>query len=452
MKILNVEQSIMIYSSRSILSKDGQFACFYKNYQERQSQLEMTEAVENALDNSQTIIVEAGTGTGKTFAYLVPAVVLDKKTIVSTGTKNLQDQLFHTDLPFVIKALKSNRKIALLKGRQNYLCHHRLEVALREGRFANKQQVELLAEVNHWKVKTLSGDLSSAHFMTETSGLMPMITSTSDNCLGSDCSYFDDCFVAKARKKALEADIVVVNHHLLMADIVLKDDGFGELLPKVDAFIIDEAHQLPGVASLFFSRSVTSRKLSELASDALDIYLTEAKESSDLRDLSNELTKAVADFRLCFEPESLKELWDNYKSNDDIRVSIKLIDDLLTRLRQILQPIIIKAQEIENLHERTIELQNLLVVFLNNADQKEVQWLEIFKKSFALNSTPLDISPNFTNSIKPFKQAAWVFTSATLSVNGTFEFFKNKKLAQPGVGASRLSEFCVSGVVGGPTP
>ena len=256
-------------AAADLLGPEGPFAREVPGFAPRVSQQAMAEAVEAAIADRQMLIAEAGTGTGKTFAYLVPALTSGRRVIVSTGTKTLQDQLFHRDLPLVRGVLDARLSAALLKGRANYLCLHRLDQARTEGRFASREQVADLETIRAWSTRTRSGDRAEIADIPEDSALWPRVTSTTENCLGAECPLFNDCFVVKARRAAQEADIVVVNHHLLFADLAIKQEGFGEILPGAHAFILDEAHQIPELAGQFFSVSLSARQLTELAGDTL---------------------------------------------------------------------------------------------------------------------------------------------------------------------------------------
>ena len=231
-----------------ILSKEGPIASYIDNFSVRLQQQELAEEISEALNNHESLICEAGTGTGKTFAYLISAILSNKKIIISTGTKHLQDQLFYKDLPIVLKALEVLITPALLKGRNNYLCLHRMKQAEADGQLSSKTTQAELTAVREWSAQTSDGDLAELITLAENSILRPYITSTTENCLGKECNDFENCFVFKARKKASEAELIVVNHHLLLADLSLKEAGFGEILPKADAIIFDEAHQLPELA------------------------------------------------------------------------------------------------------------------------------------------------------------------------------------------------------------
>ncbi|MDA3869515.1 MAG: ATP-dependent DNA helicase, partial [Gammaproteobacteria bacterium] len=298
--------------SSDYLGDKGVFSVHVEGYKVRHNQLSLSDAIEEAIQNKSVLVAEAGTGIGKTFAYLVPAINSGKKVIISTGTKHLQDQLFRTDIPRVLKALDVPIKIALLKGRANYLCLNRLQIAPHLG-FNNRTTQSQLAEINQWSGKTASGDVSELSSIQEDAFVWPMVTSTADNCLGSDCDFYSDCFIVKARKKAQEASLLVINHHLLLADMSLKEEGFAELLPGADAFVIDEAHQLHEIASRYFGETLSSRQLNLLATDAIAEQVNDAPVMAESRDCADQLTRAMQDFRLVLGDSSERQAWANIK-------------------------------------------------------------------------------------------------------------------------------------------
>ncbi|MET0582282.1 MAG: ATP-dependent DNA helicase, partial [Pseudoxanthomonas sp.] len=261
--------SQLAQASRDALSADGALASQLDNFVPREAQQRLSTAIAEAFEGREVLLAEAGTGTGKTFAYLVPALLSGLKTIISTGTRALQDQLYHRDLPRVRNALGTGLKSALLKGRANYLCKYRVEQAKGEPRFTTREQISQFQRIVSWGGRTQYGDIAELEALPDDSPLLPMVTSTNDNCLGTDCPFWGDCFVVQARQRAQSADIVVVNHHLLLADLALKQEGFGEILPGAQAFVIDEAHQLPELATNFFGESFGMRPLQELARDCL---------------------------------------------------------------------------------------------------------------------------------------------------------------------------------------
>ncbi|HKW81803.1 MAG TPA: ATP-dependent DNA helicase, partial [Casimicrobiaceae bacterium] len=253
---------------RSVFAADGVLARNVPGYRQRRQQVAMAEAIAQAIDAHGQLLAEAGTGTGKTFAYLVPALRSGGKVIVSTGTKTLQDQLFQRDLPLVRDALKIPVSVALLKGRANYVCHHHLARTVAQGRLPTRADVGYLARIEAFARTSTSGDKSEAAGVPETAAVWADVTSTRENCLGAECAHYDRCFVMNARRQALAADVVVINHHLFFADVMLKDEGIAELLPASNTVILDEAHQLPDTATLFFGQEVTAGQLGELARDA----------------------------------------------------------------------------------------------------------------------------------------------------------------------------------------
>lgn len=277
------------------------------NYRPRHAQTQMAKAIAEAIAGQTTLIAEAGTGTGKTFAYLVPALLWGGKVIVSTGTKNLQDQLFLRDIPTVRKALNAPVSIALLKGRSNYVCHFHLERTLQNGRMTSRDDVGYLREISRFMKTTSSGDKAELSKVPETAPIWNLVTSTRDTCFGAECQYYQDCFVMKARKEAQQADVVVVNHHLFFADVALKDSGIAELLPSANTVIFDEAHQLPEVATLFFGDTISTSQVLELCRDVLAEGLSHARDGADWAKLVAPVERAARDLRLAF-PEDIVRL------------------------------------------------------------------------------------------------------------------------------------------------
>lgn len=275
-------------------------------YRPRKSQTEMAKAVAAAIASQTTLIAEAGTGTGKTFAYLVPALLWGGKTIVSTGTKNLQDQLFLRDIPTVRAALQAPVSVALLKGRSNYLCHYHLERTLQNGRMTSRDDVGHLREISRFLKMTNSGDKAELARVPENALIWNLVTSTRDNCMGSECQYYQDCFVMKARKEAQQADVVVVNHHLFFADVALKDSGIAELLPSANTIIFDEAHQLPDTATLFFGDTFSTSQVLELCRDVLAEGLSNARDGADWGKVVTVVEKAARDLRLTFPQDIVR--------------------------------------------------------------------------------------------------------------------------------------------------
>src|SRR4249919_1762217 len=287
--------------TRAALADDGPLAEKLPGYVPRVAQLRFAEAVADAIDERATLIAEAGTGTGKTYAYLVPALLSGERVIISTGTRALQDQLYHRDLPRVRAALGAPLKTALLKGRANYLCLYRMEQAKGESRFASRDVVAQFQRVVSWRGRTNRGDLAELSDLPEDSPLWPQVTSTAESCVGSECPFWSECFVVKARAEAQSADVVVVNHHLLLADLAIKQEGFGEILPGASAFVLDEAHQLPELAAQFFGEGLGARQLLELARDALKESANVPGALASVQQPMRTLEHAVRELRLAMD-------------------------------------------------------------------------------------------------------------------------------------------------------
>ena len=418
------------FSAAEILGPDGLFSQYIEGFQQRPQQQAMAQAVAEAIEGCETLVAEAGTGTGKTFAYLVPALSSGQKVIISTGTKNLQDQLFHRDLPVVRKALNLPVAVALLKGRANYLCTYRLAATEEDGRFLTREMVSQFQEIRQWAGKTQAGDINEVTTVGEDSPLWPRVTSTSDNCLGSDCPDFKECFVAKARREAQEADVVVVNHHLLFADMALREDGFGELLPGANAFIIDEAHQLPEVATQFFGQSLSGRQLVELAKDSITECHREAGDMKALISCADRLEYAVRDLRLALGNEGQRRPWEEVRVLPKVQSDLTSLAEALAALEEQLEVAAQRGKGLESCYERCQAQRHLLSLFQTPAEGDQIYWLEVFSKSFSLNCSPLDVAEPF-GKFMAGRKAAWIFTSATLAVGESFDHF-NQQLGLAG--------------------
>ena len=409
---------------RELLGDKGPLASVIDGFQVREQQLQMVEAVGDAIKNHSAAVIEAGTGVGKTFAYLVPALASGGRVIVSTGTKTLQDQLFAKDLPVVKESLKTDSQIALLKGRANYLCTYRLRRAQSEGRFDDRRTLSYLQRIADWEVITFRGDIAELNSVPKESEVWQHVTSTADNCLGSECEDYETCFVVKARREAQEADIVVVNHHLFFADLALKEEGFGELLPSANAVILDEAHQLPEIASTFFSETLSSRQLLELGRDTLAEVLSDASDMTEIKDKLRELEKCVLDLRLAMDKPGLREPWYKIKTKPAIEFGIENLSDILNSLGENLKIAAERSKGLESCYERIL-IQIERLKNLNNPKAETVQWYETYTRSFSLVSTPLDIADTFKKHLESWP-CAWVLTSATLAVGQSFDHFTHR--------------------------
>lgn len=412
-------------SVSEIFSESGPLAQQVAGFASRAEQLAMAEAAEQAISEEATLIVEAGTGTGKTFAYLVPALLSGRKVILSTGTLHLQDQLYNRDLPVVRKALGLSPGIALLKGRSNYLCLHRLGDAHGNGRELSGRQVHELELVRAWSGRTRSGDIAEMSEVPENSAIWHRVTSTTENCLGQECSHYQECHVVRARRAAMDADIVVINHHLLFADMVLKEEGFGELLPGADAVVIDEAHQLPEVASLFFGRSVSSYQLLDLARDLQVEAAHEAGDVPEIPEFANRLDSLVRQFRLALGKSDRRAAWSEVASLADVAALSASLVELLRGLEELLASLADRGKGMESCWGRCRQLLEAMRALSSKDEDEAIRWYETHRTSFRLNLTPLNVAPAFRNCLETLP-GAWIFTSATLAVGESFGHFSGQ--------------------------
>lgn len=407
--------------SSDILEPGGLLSKAIDGYTPRESQQKMSEMIERALKVQAQVVIEAGTGTGKTFGYLIPIFIEQKKTIISTGTKNLQDQLFFKDIPIIKKMFSFPRKVELLKGRANYLCRHRLERSLEDGRFSSRQQVTQLHIINEWAGCTQTGDTSELNAVPEDSGIWQQVTSTADNCLSQDCPFYKECFVVKARQKAMESDILVVNHHLFFADMALQEEGFGELLPGAEVVIFDEAHHLPEIASQFFSTTLSSRQLTELARDSEAEAALEAKDMKAINDESAVLQTAVLDMRNALGAELRRSSWPVSptaalsKCIQDVKTSLELLETYLKEAA-------VRGKGLESCWKRAVQMIERFNLLTGKTPENTVHWFETHLQSFTLQLTPMVVAENFKQHIKEHK-CTWIFTSATLTVKNSFQLF-----------------------------
>ncbi|WP_179593409.1 ATP-dependent DNA helicase [Cupriavidus plantarum] len=450
-----------------IFAETGTLASAIPGYRPRASQQQMAEAVAGAIAEHDTVIVEAGTGTGKTYAYLVPAMLWGGKVILSTGTKNLQDQLFLRDIPTVRHALNVPVSVSLLKGRANYVCHYHLERAQANGRLASKQDVAWLRDISKFAKTSASGDKAELSAVPENAPVWQLVTSTRDNCLGSECPNYKECFVMRARKEAQQADVVVVNHHLFFADVVLRDTGMAELLPAANTVIFDEAHQLPETATLFFGDTLSTSQLLEIARDTVAEGLSHARDAVDWVALGAPLERATRDLRLVFGRDNMRLAVGQIESDPRMREpffeTLDAVDAALGDFVEALESQAERAESLEQCHRRAVELSQRLTAWRNDAvsaaaptpepkagdeaattdaatdaatatatpaatdarkaaGPETVRWVEVFSQSVQLHRTPLSIAPIFTRQ-REGQPRAWVFTSATLSVKGNFAHY-----------------------------
>ncbi len=405
-----------------IFSPDGPLARAIGGYRVREQQVEMAERIAAAIKSCSVFIAEAGTGTGKTFAYLVPALKSGGKVIVSTGTKTLQDQLFNKDLPMVRDALKAPVKIALLKGRANYVCPYHLERALADGRFLTREDAADARRISVFAKVTHTGDKAECLEVNENSPVWGHATSTRENCLGQDCPDYKDCFVMLARREAMAADLVVVNHHLFFADVMLRDEGMAELLPACNTVIFDEAHQLPEVATLFFGETVSTAQVLDLARDSRAEGLTSARDCLDLQSAARELEKVAKDLRLAVGLDSGRFSYGQLLEKPEFAPALKLLEDEVSGFAAILETQAERSEGLEKCWQRATELLRQIGHWQSNADDGYVRWGEAFTHALQLNTTPLDVANIFRKQMGGHPRA-WIFTSATLAVRGQFHHY-----------------------------
>jgi ATP-dependent DNA helicase DinG len=405
-------------------SEQSPLAAEVAAFRPRTQQREMALAVAEAIRDNAILVVEAGTGTGKTFAYLVPALLAGGKVIISTGTKNLQDQLFQKDLPMVRDALKAPVSVALLKGRANYVCHYHLARTESDGLFKTREDIKHLGKIKSYAKVSDSGDKSGLADVPENAPIWMQVTSTRDNCLGQECPNHKECFVLKARTEAMKADIVVVNHHLFFADVMLRDEGVAELLPACNTVIFDEAHQLPETASLFFGESLSTTLLLDLARDTRIEAAAGAKDFAPLPKACDEMDKAARDLRLVFKKEGRMPALalDSFK---DWHGALKTLGEKLAQLNGLLEKQAERSEGLENCWQRTQALAQQLSKWQKGDEPDQVRWLEVFHHSLQLNTTPLSIADIFEKQIGGSARA-WIFTSATLAVKQDFSHYQGE--------------------------
>jgi ATP-dependent DNA helicase DinG len=406
-----------------IFKANGALADAIQGFSERKEQLEMALAIEDAIKNNKQLIAEAGTGTGKTFAYLVPALLSGGKVIISTGTKTLQDQLFNRDLPNVRDALKVPVTVAMLKGRANYVCHYHLEAATQSGRFASREDAKYVHLIKNFAENSKSGDKAELTDVPENATIWMNVTSTRDNCLGQDCNYYKECFVMEARKKALAADVIVVNHHLFFADVMLRDEGVAELLPSANTVIFDEAHQLPEVAGLFFGEDISTSQLIELCRDSLTALLTLAKDCVALAEAIPKLEKACKDFRLVFQYEGSKLPVNKALTLKNFESAFTDMQSALNALNAVLESQAARDPMLEKCWQRGEELNIQLTRWIKAENANLVRWVEVFTQSVQLHATPLSVADGFSKQLNA-QPRAWIFTSATLAVKSDFSHYQ----------------------------
>jgi ATP-dependent DNA helicase DinG len=473
-------RTALAQASINALAGAGPLARSMPNFASRPAQQDLSAAIAESIEQRSALLAEAGTGTGKTFAYLVPALLSGMKTIISTGTRALQDQLYHRDLPRVRDALGVGLKTALLKGRANYLCKYRLEKSKGEPRFTSKEQITHFQRIVAWSGRTRLGDLAELDALPEDSPLIPLVTSTTDNCLGSECPFWDECFVVQARQRAQSADVVVVNHHLLLADLALKQEGFGEILPGAQAFVVDEAHQLPELAAQFFGEGLSARPLVEAARDALAECKIVTGALATVHEPARALEDAARELRVAMEPLPPRGTRNRALQEHGVFDALGALDDALCGFIDALAPLCEASPGFDSCHARAEDQRARLLRWAppdfarrhevrdddldargqtaialdatqtftsperdNSTNGKDasdaandagdsaarklwdVRWYELSPRGFRLQRTPLDVSGPLRMH-REQSRAAWIFTSATLAVEGRFDHLSTR--------------------------
>jgi ATP-dependent DNA helicase DinG len=418
----------MTISYDELFGAEGALARAIPGFTTRTEQISMATHVHRALHRGGKLIVEAGTGTGKTFAYLAPALLSARRVVVSTGTRTLQDQLFHRDLPSIAKALGRPVRVALLKGRANYLCVHRLELAEQQAisRGLRREVAVALPKVRAWGGLTTKGDIAEARHLSETHPVWPWVTSTRDNCLGPDCQHFDRCHVVNARREAQEADVIVVNHHLLLADLVLKEEGFGDLLPGADAIIIDEAHQFPEVASNFLGFTVSTRQLQaltrDLASEMMAIN-SHGEVSTALAQTIDRQTIDLQDVSMVLRGRGEFAEWPS-----GLVEAAEQLQRSLEELTRALEEPAKSYASLAAVRRRSAEICSRLTTILDhdsNARPASVRWAQSGPHGVSLHYVPIDVADQLGALIEEHART-WIFTSATLAVGDDFSHFAKR--------------------------
>jgi ATP-dependent DNA helicase DinG len=409
-----------------IFGHDGPLARALPDFRVRREQLRMAQGVSDALAARESLVVEAGTGTGKTFAYLVPALLSGRRVLISTGTRTLQDQLFAKDLPLVSAALGRPARVALLKGRANYLCRYRLaradEAAAQLPLVAAQRPRShaMLARIQRWARTTAHGDLAEVRGLSDSHPVWAQVTSTRENCLGIRCPELARCHVVSARREALEADVVIVNHHLLLADLALKEDGFGDLLGSADAVILDEAHQIPDLATQFFGASIGSRQIETLCKD-LRAELSAAKPGHERAARVSATEDALRELRAALPPAAGRIAWSATAA------ATQAVEELIGALEALAAALAPYAERpaLVQLAERAGELAANLRRIAAVDELDGARTLEVSARGFTLSLMPFDISERF-RSLVCARRGAWIFTSATLSVGEEFGHFTSR--------------------------
>ncbi|WP_428424220.1 ATP-dependent DNA helicase [Methylibium sp.] len=397
-------------------------------YRERSAQLELASAVADAIEAREVLVAEAGTGVGKTFAYLVPALLAGRRTLISTATKSLQDQLFLRDLPRLRELLRLPVSVALLKGRSSYLCLQRLAQARQTTTLPDRSAARTLAKLEQWAQRTVSGDLAELEGLDERSSLIPLVTSTRENCLGSECPEYRSCHVMKARREAMAADLVVVNHHLFFADLSLRDTGMAELLPSVDVAVFDEAHQLAEAGVAFLGSTLGSAQVIDFSRDMLAVGLGQARGLQPWQELAGACDRGARELRLTAAGPlrevrgSLKLRWSDRAGRGDFIEALAALGQACRQAADALEVVREMAPDFAKLAERAAALAARAAAFALDAEPGRVRWIDLTPQGLRLVESPLDVRDAMREQIAAAPKA-WIFTSATLGADERLAWF-----------------------------
>ena len=409
-----------------LFAAGGPLARALPGYAPRRSQQRMAIRIAEAIEAREALLVEAGTGTGKTFAYLAPALLSGRRVIISTGTRTLQDQLFSKDLPLVAAAIGRPMRVALLKGRANYLCRHRLNLATSQRALAGFESGSL-APIERWAAVTVTGDLAEVPALADAGVVRGAVTSTRENCLGQRCPEWSRCHVVAARRAANDADLVIVNHHLLLADLALKEDGFGDLLGTADAVILDEAHQLPDLVTQFFGIELASRQIEHLLTDAR-AELARVGGAAALAAHLDTAAAALAAARDCLPARggagNARTAWN--EAPVALETALDALAAALDQLHSALaEEADADAPAIAHAALRAARFSETLQRMSHARDDEAARSIERDARGFTLSMLPFDVAPRF-RAIVDARPSAWIFTSATLSVGDDFSHFASR--------------------------
>lgn len=406
------------------LSLGGALSQEIDGFEPRTAQIELAEKLVEVIEQDGTFLAEAGTGTGKTYAYLVPALLSGKTVIISTATKNLQEQLVEKDLPLLLKILKIKGKVQLLKGRENYLCPQRLEIA-QTAEANTKAAWAKLSKIQVWSEKTKMGDKAELVDLDETDMIWSRVSSRMEFCQAADCHPETNCFYPKVKLAAAEAQVLVVNHHLFCADLALRENGYGEILPEADIVIFDEAHKLPDIAAQFLGFSLSRHQLDELSRDAQNALKMESPESQEVIDKVKSMEVAVTTFTDALGKWEKRWTWEMFENDIASMKLIKRVLSHLTLVAENLKPLTERGKQIQAVYRRLQEFEKQLSHWLKAENEFQIRWLESSQGRFKLNLTPLSVAGPFSRHREEMG-GAWIFTSATLSVNGEFGYFSKR--------------------------